>query len=251
MSNPSDPTPPTTTVSAAEVSAEIGALLKGTPDLTQGVALPITEIDLGISAPAPVAVQAPEEAAAQIPTDPMFSPDLKTQGNVAMTASKSETFKFQPEDIALTENERESFLKALLTDTPVVLTLSLPGFKQMPFTLQTRTNAEQHIIFSTLEADERDKRLTGTMDWLQWLQYYGASFQVLRVGERSFNPPKVDANTKPETVQAELRAYVETNFMKMSVMKWHLMVNALRLFDAKTTLASNELLTRDFSQPAG
>ena len=247
MSNPSDPAP--ATISSSEVSAEIGALLKGAPDLKQGVSLPITEIDLGISAEP--AVPAVPESAASIPMDPMFAPDLKTQGNVANAVSKSETFKFQPEDIALTENEREIFLKALLTDTPVVMTLTLPGLKQMPFTLQTRTNVEQHTIFSTLDADERDKRLAGTMDWLQWLQYYGAAFQVLRVGDRIFNPPKVDANTKPEIAQAELRAYVETNFMKLSVLKWHLLVNALRLFDAKTNLASNELLTRDFSQPAG
>jgi hypothetical protein len=246
MSNPSEPTPPV--VTAAEVSAEIGALLKGTPDLSRGVALPITETDLGIGAPP---APAPAEEIAKIPMDPMFSPDLKTQGNVATAVSKAEAFQFRPEDIALTEREREVFLKALLTDTPVVLTLTLPGLSQMPFTLQTRTNVEQHTIFAALEADERDKRLTGTTDWLQWLQYYGAAFQVLRVGPRTFTPPSVDTTTKPEVAQAALRAYVETNFMAMSVMKWHLMVNALRLFDAKTNLASNELLTRDFSQPAG
>jgi hypothetical protein len=237
-------TPPTVT------GAEIGEFLKGNPDLKSGVSLPITEADLGITS---AKEEAPPEttAAPKAPLDPTFAANLQTEGNTANAALQSAEIAFKPEDVALTELERETFLKAMLQDDPVVLSIRLPGWLDTVFTIRTRSNLEQRLMFRVLERDEKNKETTSTTEWLQWLQYYAASYQLLRVGKTPYTPPEHTAKTSLETASKELREYVEENFLPLSVLKWHLVTAALRLFEAKVNLAANELLSRDFSKPAG
>jgi len=142
-------------------------------------------------------------------------------------------------------------LKSLMFDEPVVLSLTLPGWKEMVFRIRTRSNLEQRLLFRTLEQDEKDRPSATTTEWLQNLQYYAAAYQMLSAGPKQFSPPEHTGQTTPEMAQRDLREYVVANFLPLSAMKWHLITSALRLFEAKVNLASNELLSRDFSKPAG
>ena len=247
MSAPSETTPP----AAPSVSgAEIGEFLKGNQTLESGITLPITAADIGIENKATAAPVATSEKP-PVDVDPTFDAELKTQGNIATTELQNGKIQFKPEDVALTDSERESFLSALLTDEPVTLTLRLPGWKTVPFVIKSRSNAEQRTMFFALEQDEKEKTVMNAAEWLQNLQYYGAAYQVVSIGKKGYNTLAVHPEAKLEASAETLRTYTKTNFLPLSTLKWYLITAALRLFEAKTNLAANELILRDFSQPAG
>ncbi len=212
-----------------------------TPDLTRGVDLKLP-VD---PAPAPE-VQPP---AVVIPPDSTFDPKAPTQQQAAESLVDKEV-EFSLSDISPTEREKSEFLTAMLNDETFVLQFSLPGLKDVPVVVNTRNNAQQALVFEILALDQKEQRVTNTMTYLSWLQYYDASLRLVSFGSRKYGPVKLDGESLAKDA-ARLRAYATDHFLPMPVAKWKLVAAAIRFFDLKLAAMTNSLIARDFSQPAG
>lgn len=207
-------------------------------DLTKGV-------DLPTMAQEPAPAQPPPPPPPKLPADPAFAPNQATQGKALETLLPTDEAEFSTQDITLTDAEKETFLQSVLLDAPVELAIHLPGMPKVPIVIRTRTNAEQALMFATLEEDRKEKRVENTMAYLSWLQYYDASLRLVSFGTVTLKPNMAAASSEA------LRAYARENFLPMSVVKWRVLAAALRLFDLKINSAVNSVISRDFSQPAG
>jgi len=222
------------------------------PDLSAGVELDIKAEDIGGDKP-----KAPAGPPPELPKDPTYDANANTEGKQIGDALRASELEFGPDDIKLTDAEKEAFLESVLTDQPAELAIRLPGMPKTTVVIRSRNTFEQSAIYSTLKADETDGRISNFSTWLSRLQFYSLAFQLKRFGNQTFEPlslttpsPVPQTSKEPE-ISGALRAWVDKNLMPLPVLKVQVLIAAVRLFEAKTHAAGTAIVRRDFSQPAG
>ena len=204
--------------------------------------------------PTDLAAEAPteEKQPEPIPPPATFVANSDNQGNTAEKFLASTEYEFTPEEVRPSDADRELFLESVLDaeDNAVTLTVELPGLRGKPFVFRARTQKNELVLFAMIEADTKAGQIKTPIDMLTWIQYYAVAFQLVSFNGKNYTTPTLPED--PSAAHLLLKKYVQENLITMSVPKWRLVLAAGRLFDARITLLSNELIRRkDFSAPAG
>jgi hypothetical protein len=151
--------------------------------------------------------------------------------------------------VEVTDEEKSMFVKSLLNDTPILLTVSLMG-GQMNVTLRSRTVHEQRRIFDVIEMD----KLKGTIskDDLAYtvtrLQQYCMVLIVRRVNGNVFSEAEIPDGATVEEARQILHKAVDSIQAKNSL-RWTTLLNAMRIFEAKCAKLNTEAANSDFWTP--
>jgi len=179
-----------------------------------------------------------------IPPNPEFSQDPSGQ---------TITEALVPVDnILILDVEKEMFLKAVLNDRPVQLSINL--YKgQFKVDLRSRSTFEQKRIFDVLAYDQKEN-FTDKSDLallVTRLQFYLASIMVERINGQLFSELTLVPGKTVEEDAKTLRAFVAEKLEKMTQLRWNSVLNALRIFENKCARLNSEAANENFWNPPG
>ena len=156
------------------------------------------------------------------------------------------------DNVPVHDMEKELFLKAVLNDQPVRLTIDL--YKgQMKVALRSRSTYEQKRIYDILELDQKEKFTDPTNIALQVtrLQYYLAAVMVERINDSLFSELELKPGKTVEEHAAMMRDFVAKNLEGLTLIRWTSILNALRIFENKCAQLNSEAANEDFWSPRG
>jgi hypothetical protein len=157
------------------------------------------------------------------------------------------------QDIPISDIEREVFIKCVLNDSPVRLTVELYGGK-LKIELRSRTTFEQKRVFDVLDLDRKENIVTpdNVAEMVSRMQYYMAALMVERINGELFSELKLEPGTGQASDHAKLlRAQVSNTIEKMTGVRWNSILNALRMFENKCAKMNTEALNEGFWKPRG
>lgn len=176
-----------------------------------------------------------------IPKDNTFEFDEKQK-------QESDFFKapdVKPEDI--TQQEKDEFLKSILHDVPVKITVKLFG-STIPITIRARNMYQQKMIFDIVNIDEKIGNIT---DYVTRIQELSASLMLIQFGDRTYSPPEVNDSTQHEENKEKIKTYCNSVISGMTTYKWQVLVNAINTFEAKCQIMINMCHDGNFWNPVG
>lgn len=152
--------------------------------------------------------------------------------------------------VPVTEEEETLFVKAILTDTPVIFdSLWLDGKVRLRF--RTRTMHEMEQIIAIVRADIKDDLISPGDAALAYtrIQQYCVCLQLLRWNDEIFSDITLTADSTLTQSKIKLRAALVDKVSKLSQVKWMLIVRGLIHFESKCRQLSEKSLNSDFSTP--
>lgn len=201
--------------------------------------------------------QAERSAAEQPEPETKLAPDPVLSGdNPDEMMLRSAMTDFN--QVTLSDEEKNLFIKALLTDTPV--RLDIAHFNgQAVFSFRSRTMYEQKRVLDVLHFDIGEKVLPDNdpAQFYTRLQQYMAAVMLERVNGKIFSDfalvPEADSHTN-ESLQKDaltLRDFFNRKLATMGHIRWVATLNALREFEAKCRKMSEECINENFWKPQG
>lgn len=154
--------------------------------------------------------------------------------------------------VAITEDEKNMFLKALLCDKPVELDVELFGGK-MKLTFRSRSMHEQRRVLDVLHLDQEEKILPANDPALLFtrLQQYLAAVMLRRVNGEIFSELEITAGNPVKDDAVLLRKVFSDKLEQMPHIKWTAVLNGLRIFEEKCRQLSEHCVNEDFWLPRG
>ena len=165
--------------------------------------------------------------------------------------------------VDVTEEEKMLFVKALLNDVPITLSIKLFS-DQFVVQLRSRSFHEQRRIFDVLYRDERDGQFTlpaselepskPSLDVAAYVtrqQQYCIALMVQRINGAVFSDLQIPVNDKLEDTQAALHKMVAEKVEPITGIRWTAIMNALRIFEVKCAKLGTEAANQDFWKPRG
>lgn len=160
---------------------------------------------------------------------------------------------FTKEQIALTESEKEAYVKAVMMDIPFVIPIKLKVTASLEVTLlcSSRNNFESTVIFRAIQQEMESKRIPDFAVYTSLLHRLSVAIQL-----KAFNGAPTDyigfeTPIGEKVAVDKLISVAETKVAKINAARWKLILQGLALFEAKQAIASTSLVNGDFSQPAG
>ncbi len=198
----------------------------------------------------------PEPGAA--PQDPQISaprvditPNQEFEGGDPSNQFISESMA--PIDkVEITDAEKETFLKAVLADEPVRLTIELYGGR-FKLELRSRSSFEQKRIFDILSLD-RKENIYDEADlamMITRMHYYLGAIMVERINGELFSEAKLAQGKELAADATYMRDQVNRLFEKMGTVRWTSILNALRIFEHKCARLNSEAANEGFWHPQG
>jgi hypothetical protein len=178
-------------------------------------------------------------------------PDRTFDGGDETQAIISEAF-VPTKDIACTDMEKELFLKAVLTDSPIRLPIMFYNGK-LKIEIRSRTVHEQRRCFDAVEMDKKDG-LFGAEDLamaVTRLHYYLAALMVERYDGQLFSELTIPTGNPVTDDVQKMRKFVTEKLEGMNQLKWSTILNALRIFEHKCSRLNTEAANEDFWKPHG
>jgi len=148
-----------------------------------------------------------------------------------------------------TESDKSLYLKSMLNDEPIQLSVSLCG-GNIAILIRARTAWEQTCIHAAISKDYDDKLVTDMPSILLQMQRYGAALMIVEFGSAPFEHVKLDPEVPLDDCVAKLREARTKLVDPMSLTKWTLALNALRVFESKISTMGSECLNENFWTPA-
>ena len=154
--------------------------------------------------------------------------------------------------IDVTDEEKALFVKAILNDQPIKLTVVLMdgNFKVQ---LRSRTFHEQRRILDVLTADITD----GTIPkddlayYVTRMHQYAMAIMIERVNGEVFSEISIPSESTVASAQKILHDAIAPKIEKLNSIKWTALQNALRIFEAKCAKLGTEAANQDFWKPRG
>lgn len=193
----------------------------------------------GVDAAAPGAGAKPE-----IPPSGHFD---QNPLNVEMTEALIEQ-----KDVTIDLHDKEVFLKSLLADEPVRLTISIFN-GQFKVALRSRSVFEQERMWEILYHLQR----TGLLDkdnvalGIQRFQEFSVALMVEKINDKTFSDLRFDGKQSVEEDAKRVMSLCEQSVFNMQQVRWTALMNAIRIFEAKVAKMSTEANNGDFWQPRG
>ena len=156
--------------------------------------------------------------------------------------------------ITVSDSEKELFLKAILSDEPVRLTI--PLYKgRLLVEMRSRTAYEQRRVMDILTADSKEGYIEkGDYPmFITRLHYYLGALMVERINGELFSEAKIETGKSLEADTKMMRDLVAKLYdvSKMENAKWISILNALRIFEHKCAKLNSEAANEDFWNPQG
>ena len=196
--------------------------------------------------------QAPTEAQTEAPTPKVSLPPNQEFDNGDPVGNYITEALTALDKTEITGTDRELFLKAVLTDTPIRMTVSLYNGK---FALEARSRStfEQKRVFDVLKLDQKEKLIEdGDLAAIATrMHYYLAALMVERINGVLVSELTLTPGKTVEEDAAKLRAAADKLFESMTSLRWTSILNALRIFEHKCARMNSEAANGDFWNPQG
>jgi len=164
---------------------------------------------------------------------------------------RKEDLKRIMENVKVTDSEKAAYLRATLHDIPVELTIRVAG--AIDVKIRARTALEHQLVFEATERDIAEGIVQfDRINYHNQTQKYGALFMLREIGGKPFNSYSANTNGAPLTkefidqqvgVMRNLKANLIDN---MSQPRLGLLLDALRLFEAKMAIMASEVVNENF-----
>ena len=201
-----------------------------------------------------------EQAAPGNPAEPevarvVLPPNQEFEGGDpsanTITTSLTEAFT-ELDKVTITAADREVFLKAVLNDTPVRLTVSLYDGK-FNVDIRSRTTFEQKRVFDVLKLDQKEKLIEeGDLAVIATqMHFYLAALMVERINGVLVSELTLPPGNTLEEDAAKLRSVAAKLYGHTGNIRWTSVLNALRIFEHKCARMNTEAANGDFWKPQG
>ena len=194
---------------------------------------------------APAETPAPEVERTKVPVDPVFSEPNPEEQAV-------QTALIDLRSVAVTDEDKSLFMKALLCDTPV--TLKVPMYDgKLVLTFRSRTMHEQRRVLDTLHLQQEDKSLPSNDPALVFtrLQQYFAAIMLRQINDAPFSDLDLVPGSTAKKDAKALHDVFTTKLEGMSHIRWLAILNGLRIFEEKCRQLSENCANEDFWKPRG
>lgn len=154
--------------------------------------------------------------------------------------------------IEISDKEKETFLKAVLSDEPVRLPVSLYNGKFI-LDLRSRSSFEQKRVFDVLALD-RKENVYDPADlamMITRMHYYLGALMVERINGELFSELKLEPGKDVAADAKIMRDAAAKLFEKMGTVRWTSILNALRIFEHKCARLNSEAANEGFWNPQG
>ena len=155
-------------------------------------------------------------------------------------------------DIITEEDDKQRYLKAVLNDEPVILTIPLAN-NEFNVKIRSKSSWEQTLTYEAATADRDDKIVADYYQAMIQMQKYGVMIQVLEINGKPFsNKEYIRPKNKDWTKQREdLRNSTIEVLDNMNNVRMQMLLNALRIFEYKLADMTAACNNANFWQPAG
>lgn len=155
-------------------------------------------------------------------------------------------------EIPVTDEDKTMFLKAAMCDEEVQLPIELHGMEGKPVMVRSLSNRLLRALAMAMGKDGDEGAFRDLSVWASRLQYYSVLMQYAGYGpaEESLLPD--DVKNRPVAEICDwLRENVDTVLADMSGPRYMLVVQAIRVFEAKMARLKEGLVNGDFFGTAG
>ncbi len=190
-----------------------------------------------------------EEEETKEESGPEVKRDTTFDDNPAGMDSIMREVMIDTQEVDITHSDKTKYLKAVLNDAPVVLDIELCA-GQIVTEIRSRTSWEQTCLYATLQKDQEEGVVKDLASVIIQLQKYGCCLMMQKVDEKVFSTESIPESCSiPEAIE-KLRALRIEKIEPLSMPKWGLLLNALRLFETKLAQMGTECLNENFWEPA-
>lgn len=203
-------------------------------------------VKVGEEAPAPEPAPAQAEPP-PIPPNPIYEGELKT-------VKRSLDWSMQVEKLGkveVTPHERNLYLKAVVTDTPVIFPVTILN-GTIRVVCRTARPHESNLAYWTACLDQKEGRIGPDEEQLcSRMQCYVSLLQVDQFNEEPYTRLEFPATEPIEDGVARLRKALDDVFPTRTWGRWNAMLTAVRKFERKIQICNINLPNEDFWNPAG
>ena len=179
-----------------------------------------------------------------VPKDKTFDEKPESMDSIMREAMSSD-----PDLVKLEDEDKTAYIKAVLNDKPVILETVMCN-DQMKVKIRSRTSWEQTCMYAALKQDQEEYLVTDLATVIIQLQKYGCALMVTEVNGSLFSDLELDQKDGLEESVKKLKAYKDEKIEVLSMPKWALLLNALRVFESKLSRMGTECLNANFWEPA-
>lgn len=154
------------------------------------------------------------------------------------------------EHLEPTDADKAHYLKSVLHDIPVQLDVELPGMG-VTARLRSLSNFEQEVIFRRLRDDAKGGAFEGPTAYVTSMQQYSMAMQLLRWGDKGFDPVGFEAGKHTLDGAAAALEEAVKRVKDTGWAAWNAQMTALYIFENKLTACNRAAIDRNFWLPAG
>ena len=180
----------------------------------------------------------------EVPRSTTFDSDPSSVDSIMREALASQ------DQIEVTEKDKIAYLKAVLNDKPVILDVNLCMGK-LSVDIRSRTAWEQTCLYAAVKEDQDKGIVTDLASVIIQLQKYGCALMVQSVNNTPFSTLELNIEDGLEACITKLRDQKNKTVEVLSIPKWSLMLNALRVYETKLSQLGTECLNENFWEPVG
>ena len=134
----------------------------------------------------PVAKEETVEEAKEKPNKEVPKSTMFDENPASVDSIMREALTDNPDTVPLTDEDKTSYIKAVLNDKPVILSISLLK-GQMKAKIRSRTSWEQTCLYAALKKDQDSLLVTDLASVIIQLQKYGCALMLQSINGESFS----------------------------------------------------------------
>jgi hypothetical protein len=148
----------------------------------------------------------------------------------------------------ITEEDKENYLRSVLFDKSVVF--DIPILKNTVVAVRAKSTFEQQMVFAVAQNIQNVEKLDFASS-IFGLQRLSACLQVMSIDGKAFSNLELTPDMSLEHCQTLLTEARSLLFDNMSMPRWCLFLNALRVFEGKMAAMGTSVLQSNFWNPEG
>jgi hypothetical protein len=117
--------------------------------------------------------------------------------------------------------------------------------------IRSRTAWEQTCLYAAVKEDQESGIVTDLASVIIQLQKYGCALMTKGVNNTPFSTLELNIEDGLEDCITKLREQKDKTVEVLSIPKWSLMLNALRVYETKLSKLGTECLNENFWEPVG
>ena len=186
----------------------------------------------------------PEAKKREVPKNKTFDEDPSSIDSVMREALTD------VDTVVVSMDDRTRYLKAVLNDVPVKLSISLCG-GEITIQIRSRSTWEQSVLYAAVKKDQEEGLVADLSSVIIQLQKYGCALMLESVNEDPLEFLTLKQEDGLEKSISLLRDHMQKHIESLSMPKWTIFLNALRTFETKIARMGTECLNENFWKPAG